>query len=407
MNKSVEKNYTNNMTFNIQTKLTKFPSNISSIKSLTELCKNLFNYITNNILLQDISNEKKEKVSKYFHKIFSIIKIISTEKKNLILNYDSILKLSEEKIRTLYSSIFNMKIKNTFLENNIDILIKKEKEYRLIKEKTGILVENGKIIHNDRKENEIFILRAENSNLKNVIKKKDELINELNKENTELKNKIEQIKSKIKLKYYNNKTKGRSYSYFDFINNNNIIDKIKGKNNSNILNYNCILLNHCQSISDINLKFIKNKSKKNLQNKSQSKNKSKNISNQSNNILLNNINVSPIHKNKKIYFTPHNNNTKNNSKSKKNKNKVIYNSKTKTNNKINLSQNISINTGIPKSNTKTKKRNINKKNKNKEINISEKENIPINKTFISSSILRKNTFHTSNNSFCGKNISNL
>ena len=65
-----------------------------------------------------------------------------------------------------------MKIKNTFLENNIDILIKKEKEYRLIKEKTGILVENGKIIHNDRKENEIFILRAENSNLKNVIKKK-------------------------------------------------------------------------------------------------------------------------------------------------------------------------------------------------------------------------------------------
>ena len=74
-----------------------------------------------------------------------------------------------------------------------------------------------------------------------------------------------------------------------------------------------------------------------------------------------------------------------------------------------MSQNISINTGIPKSksNTKTKKRNINKKNKNKEINISEKENIPINKTFISSSILRKNTFHTSNNSFCGKNISNL
>lgn len=49
MNKPSEKN-TNNMTFNIQTKLTKFPSNISSIKSLTELCKNLFNYITNNII---------------------------------------------------------------------------------------------------------------------------------------------------------------------------------------------------------------------------------------------------------------------------------------------------------------------------------------------------------------------
>ena len=93
-----------------------------------------------------------------------------------------------------------MKIKNTFLENNIDILLKKEKEYRLVKEKTGILVENGVIIHNDRKEHEIFILRVENSNLKNVINKKDEEIKDLKekhiKENKEFIKKIEDLKLK-------------------------------------------------------------------------------------------------------------------------------------------------------------------------------------------------------------------
>ena len=34
-------------------------------------------------------------------------------------------------------------------------------------------MENGVVIHNDRKEHEIFILRVENSNLKNIINKKD------------------------------------------------------------------------------------------------------------------------------------------------------------------------------------------------------------------------------------------
>ena len=167
-----------------------------------------------------------------------------------------------------------MKIKNNFLENNIDILLKKEKEYRLVKEKTGILVENGVIIHNDRKEHEIFILRVENSNLKNVINKKDEELKELKeksiKENKEFIQKIQELKNKnellkIKIKRKNNKTRGHSCSIINInhiyitdanisninVNKNikNIINPIKRPFNSNLLNNKkYISLMHCQSM---------------------------------------------------------------------------------------------------------------------------------------------------------------
>ena len=174
-------------------------------------------YYQNNLKSQEKSIQNK--INSYFSQINSILNLLSEEKDNILYQYESSLRKNEQKIRILYSDIFNLKVKNTFLENNIDILLKKEKEYKLVKEKTGIIVENGVIIYNDRKENEIFILRTENSNLKNVIKEKEEKIKELNdinnkhlKENIsyekkidELKHKLEQIKYKFKIK--NNKNK--------------------------------------------------------------------------------------------------------------------------------------------------------------------------------------------------------
>ena len=227
---------------------------------------------------------------------------------------------------------------------------------------------------------------------------------------------------------------------------------------------------HCQSMGNLNLNLLTNtKSKIHPKNKTKSKNKtnindtSKNKS-KNDNIILNNINVSPIHHKKKLCFTPYNNNnndvinkinfnpikkskSKNNSKSKlKKKNnssicngiKVIYNSKTKMNKntekekeiihkklmkELTWSQNTSINnSGIPKSNTKFNKRIKSKRSNSKQyyneqetnnkknsslfiMNISGKENVPmnlVNKTCLSS-IRRKNTINTSNNSFYSKN----
>ena len=464
-----------------------YNNDLSTIKILKEISKFLFKYIID-ILPSSIPLEKKEKIEIYFNKILSLIKILSSEEKKIISKYDSLLQLSEEKIRSLYSTLFNMKIKTTFLENNIDVLMAKEKEYRLVKEKTGILVENGVVINNDRKEHEIFILRTENSNLKKVIKEKDDELNSLNNKNKkenllynkkieDLKNKIEQLKYKIKKK--NNKIKGHSCSHLNInntdindanISNNNgsynnlyiaknlknNINLNKRKYNSNLININTnkyLSLLHCQSMGHLNLDIF---NKKINQIKSKSKNKTNNnINNSKNNeknLILTNINVSPIHNKKKSYYTPHNQNIEekkinfqpiNNSKSKKdnkskiknNKNanyiKVLhYKSKSKIINKISekeyfqkklnkdsaWNQNISINNSlIPKSKTKMNKSKINtkrstskqnendKNNKNRLLitNASGKENIPINKTCLSS-IRRKNTINTSNNSFYNK-----
>ena len=236
----------------------------------------------------------------------------------------------------------------------------------------------------------------------------------------------------------------------------NNINLNKRKYNSNLININTnkyLSLLHCQSMGHLNLDIF---NKKINQIKSKSKNKTNNnINNSKNNeknLILTNINVSPIHNKKKSYYTPHAQNIEekkinfqpiNNSKSKKdnkskmknNKNtnyiKVLhYKSKSKIINKISekeyfqkklnrdsaWSQNISINNSlIPKSKTKmnkskintkrsTSKQNENDKNKKNRLlitNASGKENIPINKTCLSS-IRKKNTINTSNNSFYNK-----
>ena len=91
----------------------------------------------------------------------------------------------------------------------------------MVKEKTGILVENGKIVYNDRKENEIIILRVENSNLKDVINRNEKVLLEINenfknekdnydKQILNLNHQINQLK--YKLKQSNPKLKGKSFS---------------------------------------------------------------------------------------------------------------------------------------------------------------------------------------------------
>ena len=152
--------------------------------------------IYENNLIKSIDKSIQDKIISYFNQIYSILNLLSKEKNNIISQYESILRKNEEKIRSLFSDIFNLKIRNTYLENNVEILLKKEDEYKLIKEKTGIIVENGSIIYNDRKDNEIFILRQENSNLKTVVNKNEIELNEFKKN-------MKRIKSIFKKKLIN------------------------------------------------------------------------------------------------------------------------------------------------------------------------------------------------------------
>ena len=184
------------------------------LKTLTDNIKKLQK---NNLIPKE--KNLREKINLYFSQITSAIKLLTNEIESIISKYESILKLIEEKNRKLYSDIFNLHIKNTFLESNIEILTKKEKEYKLVKEKTGIVVENGIIIYNDRKENEIFILRKENSTLKNEIIKIEAQIGDLNEKFNKEKEKYEKeiliLNEKIdkyKFKNHNIKKKGKSCS---------------------------------------------------------------------------------------------------------------------------------------------------------------------------------------------------
>ena len=160
------------------------------ILSLKELLKKNISNINLDINSNKL-NENIDYITKKIEILFS--KYINEIKNSYNSKYENILKLYEQKIRFLYENKFNLELNRRILEESNRNLLRKEKEYELIKEKTGIVVVNNKIINNDRKENEIFILRKENSILKDTIEKQK-------KEIEKLKKNIKQSKSSSKPK---------------------------------------------------------------------------------------------------------------------------------------------------------------------------------------------------------------
>ena len=228
--------------------------------------------------------------------INSIFENLSKENKKLMKSYESILRKNENTIRFLYSEIFNLKIKNTFLENKVEILLKKEKEYILVKEKTGIVVENGAIIYNDRKENEIFILRKENSTLKNVINNHEKEIEKLKQkfknEKTNFENQITTLHYKLNLlqKKITSKNLVQSNSTFNLHNNPN--EETMNSNFSQ--NYETIPLPHYDSGDFENAKKNYHNLKKKYQtNFNDENNQFNSMSISNNNALQNLLNLTP------------------------------------------------------------------------------------------------------------------
>ena len=160
------------------------------ILSLKELLKKNISNINLDINSNKL-NENIDYITKKIEILFS--KYINEIKNSYNSKYENILKLYEQKIRFLYENKFNLELNRRILEESNRNLLRKEKEYELIKEKTGIVVVNNKIINNDRKENEIFILRKENSILKDTIEKQK-------KEIAKLKQNMKQSKSSSKPK---------------------------------------------------------------------------------------------------------------------------------------------------------------------------------------------------------------
>ena len=138
-------------------KLKKYVSNIKEL--ITKCVKDNKDIYTKYV--DDITQKLEKIISNYINNIRNAYDS----------QYESILRAYEQKIRRLYENIFNLELNKKILEESNKNLLRKEKEYELIKQKTGVIVLNGKIINNSRKENEINILRKENSILKDIIEK--------------------------------------------------------------------------------------------------------------------------------------------------------------------------------------------------------------------------------------------
>ena len=195
-------------------------------KELQNLINNIKNLLEKNIPQNGTLLFKK--INIILIKITSLFDDLLKENE-LVLKYESMLRNEENSIRRLYNNLFHLKTTIDYQENTILNFISKEKEYEKLKEKTGAFYSNGKLIYNGRKDNEIMILRTENSNLKSFIEAKEK---EIEKKDSEI------LKLKEQLLLFNKNRK------------NNEKKRFKNKNNS-LPNFNDLKY----SYSNININF--------------------------------------------------------------------------------------------------------------------------------------------------------
>lgn len=178
-NKTQEK-----LTLSSETKNKEILNNKDTLLSYTDSIKNL---IETNI--KQNRSFLLKRLNIIIIKIINLFESILKENE-LVSIYESMLRQNENIIRKLYSTIFNFKITIDYQDNTILNLSSKEKEFEKLKEMTGAFYSNGQLIYNGRKDNEIMILRTENSNLKSFIENKEKDIENKDKEIMKLKEEL-------------------------------------------------------------------------------------------------------------------------------------------------------------------------------------------------------------------------
>ena len=217
-----------------------------NIKTIT--IPKLVNYIHDSIqiLIQkkidDSKKEQKEEDEKYYsllnNKDYNNISINNNEKGQ----YENIIKKLEAKERYLNKLNFQNKLQKDAMENKIGEYMEMEEEFEEMK--TKLKYEDGRFLNNDRKDNEIIIIRGENSNLKKSIKKLEEQIKNLEKEKEQLKsaiNKYENDIKQLKLKYEEIQKQNEILNAHSI---NININNVTGTNNKNNLIHNNNNINH-------------------------------------------------------------------------------------------------------------------------------------------------------------------
>ena len=203
-------------------------------------------YILNN------SQDKLEcqKIFEYISSIISLVQeIFKNKMKKSIEQYESIMRRDEQTMRILYKNLMTYKLMKDTLDNKIRLLLIKEKEYELIKDKTGAYVRDGEILYNKQKDNEILILRAENSNLKNVVENYEKIISEKSLLYDNLKNKYNNFQTKL----INNKNNIKKQAIPNI--NINLNESSSLTNIDNNLHYS--MLNHSDKKNNKNFNYLR------------------------------------------------------------------------------------------------------------------------------------------------------
>ena len=171
--------------------------------------------------------------------------------------YENIIRKLESKERKLSKAIFQNKLQKDVMENKISEYMEMEDEFEEMK--TKLKYEEGRFLKNDRKDNEIIIIRGENSNLKQSIKQLEEKINTLEKDKqdkTKVINELQESMKKIKLKL-KDLQKQNEILNAHCININ--INNVNGNNNKNGNIY-----NNSNNINSPNLNSPTNKEENNI-----------------------------------------------------------------------------------------------------------------------------------------------
>jgi hypothetical protein len=187
-------------------------------------------------------------------------------KENDFFIYENQIKKLENDLRNYIKQILIYKIQKDSFEKTLRNYMEMEIEFEELKEK--LKYDGGEFLNNDRKENEIEILRRENSNLKNEIIKL-----ELEKKNSDIlisnyHNEIEKLNKKIsELNEFNSVTvssskknyKNKNHKSLNLIIKQNISSSFRNKKNKNAKHNNSL----SYDLKSPKSSFHENKKKKN------------------------------------------------------------------------------------------------------------------------------------------------
>ena len=172
----------------------------------------LVNYIHDSIQIllkkkiEDTKEEQKE-LDKKFYLNTNLISCEDNKEKKFqnFFEYENIIRNLESKQRILTKNYFQQKLQIDAMENKIEEYMEMEDEFEEMK--TKLKYEDGRFLNNDRKDNEILIIRGENSILKTEINKLEEkvksleeIINTKEKKIEEINRELEKMKNKFKQK---------------------------------------------------------------------------------------------------------------------------------------------------------------------------------------------------------------